>query len=252
MPRPPDPTLLIDLELPEPLPLPLALVRALDDVRVVLLGWYDVPEQTSPAQARDQFADEAKAALQHAARPFRDAGVDVRLRLVFTGDKLDTVSRIATEEGCDAVYLSGPVNDLQTVLLPLRGTQNMASLAAVVAHLAQGGAMTVTLLHVLEGEEQADRVRDEVLTPVTDALADHGLARHAVSTRLVTSDDPAAAIIDSAPAFDLVVLGETEPSIREILFGTVPERIAHAADRPVVVVRHLRESVEQAERAASS
>jgi nucleotide-binding universal stress UspA family protein len=49
-----------------------------------------------------------------------------------------------------------------------------------------------------------------------------------------------------------VVLGETEPSVREILFGTVPERIVSTTDVPVIVVRHEEEDVDMAERATQA
>jgi nucleotide-binding universal stress UspA family protein len=49
-----------------------------------------------------------------------------------------------------------------------------------------------------------------------------------------------------------VVLGETEPSVRSVLFGTVPEHIVRAVDLPVVVVRHEEDDVTVAERAAQS
>jgi hypothetical protein len=72
---PPAPSsILVDLELPEPAPLPSALIRVLSSLRVVLLGWFSVPEQTSPAQARDQFGAEAEETLDAAARRFENAG----------------------------------------------------------------------------------------------------------------------------------------------------------------------------------
>jgi len=57
----------------------------------------------------------------------------------------------------------------------------------------------------------------------------------------VGTNDPAQSIIDACDGHDLVVLGETEPTIREILFGSVPERIANEAGVPVIVVRHPEE-----------
>jgi nucleotide-binding universal stress UspA family protein len=48
------------------------------------------------------------------------------------------------------------------------------------------------------------------------------------------------------------VLGETEPSVREILFGTVPERIVGSTDATVIVVRHKDEDVGAAEQATQA
>ena len=53
-------SILVDVELPAPTPLPAELVAVLASLRVVLVGWYPVPEQTTPAQARDQFEEAAR------------------------------------------------------------------------------------------------------------------------------------------------------------------------------------------------
>ena len=79
-------SILVDVELPAPAPLPPKLVAALASLRVVLVGWYAVPEQTSPAQARDQFGAEAQAALDTLARRFAEAGATgPTSRPLFTG-----------------------------------------------------------------------------------------------------------------------------------------------------------------------
>jgi len=44
----------VDLDLPDPEPLPAEVVRVLSSCGG-RLGWCSVPEQTSPAQPRDQF-----------------------------------------------------------------------------------------------------------------------------------------------------------------------------------------------------
>jgi len=67
----------------------------------------------------------------------------------------------------------------------------------------------------------------------------------------VGTNDPAQSIIDACSDHDLVVLGETEPTIRKNLFGSVPERIANEAEVPVIVVRHP-EEVEEPETHAAT
>ena len=247
-------SILVDVELPDPVPLPAELVAALSSLRVVLVGWYAVPEQTSPAQARDQFGEEAQAALDAVARRFEEAGADdVTTRLVFTGDKFDTLTRISSEESCDAVLIPGPLKHLRRLLVPLRGLQNAGHIVPFVADLVQGeGTTDVTLLHVLQGEETEADVQADLFGPIVEQLAARGVDTELVERRTVVTDDPADTIVDAAGHHDLVVLGETRPSVRNILFGTVPERIVQAVDVPVVVVRHEEEDVEMAERATQS
>lgn len=231
-------SILVDVELPDPPPVPEALVDLLASVRVVLVGWYAVPEQTSPEQAREQFSDEAQAALDRVAAAFERATAEVETHLVFTGSKIDTISRVANERACDAVYLSGPLERIRQILVPLRGAQNTMSIAAFVADLARDYTANVTLVHVMEGDEQEEEIRERVLGAVAASIMDRGVDENIIRRRVIQSNDPAKAIIDMAGDFDMVVLGETEPSVRDILFGTVPEQVAASAHIPVIVVRH--------------
>jgi nucleotide-binding universal stress UspA family protein len=244
-------SLLVDVELPDPDRLSPALVDLLASLRIVLVGWYAVPEQTTPAQARDQFGAQAQAALARVAQPFEAAGASVTSRLVFTGDELDTISRISAEEDCDAVLLPAPMPRLRRVLVPLRGVPNADRIAALVADLVQDGGPDVTLLHILETDETAAEAEAQVLGPAADHLAAHGIEGDHVRHEIVASDEPSDTIIEWAADHDIVVLGETEPSVREVLFGTVPERIVNALSVPVIVVRHADEAVEAPGRTAA-
>jgi|APHM01.1.fsa_nt_gi Universal stress protein family. len=245
-------SILVDVELPDPEPLPSALVRVLSSLRVVLLGWFSVPEQTSPAQARDQFGAEAENTLDAAARRFEDAGADVTTRLVFTGDEFDTISRVSMEESCDAVLVPGPVEQLRRVLVPLRGIQNVREIAPFVADLCQDGTADVTLLHILEDEETVASSREDVLEPAAEMMRDHDIEAGLIELESVAADDPADTIVEWAGEHDLAVLGETKPSVREVLLGTVPERIVTNVNIPVIVVRHEDEDVDAAERATQA
>ena len=232
-------SILVDIELPDPAPLPPRLVDLLSSLRVVLVGWYYVPEQTSPQQARDQFGTESQNVLREVARAFEEAGAVVETRLVFTPNELDTLRRMTDEHQCNAVLLPADMPHLKRVLVPIRGLQNVDSIAPVVADLVQDGTTAITLFHVLEEGGTEDEAYETVLRPMADAIAARGVDAGLVQCETVEASDPGAAILERATDHDIVVLGETEPSIREILFGTVPETIAEEVNVPVVVVRHV-------------
>ncbi len=248
----PPSSILVDVELPEPESLAPALIDALSPLRVVLLGWFSVPEQTSPAQARDQFGAEAEDTLGAAARRFEEAGAEVTTRLVFTGDELDTISRVSVEESCDALLIPGPVEQLRRVLVPLRGIQNVREIAPFVADLCQDGTARVTLLHILEGDETTAASREDVLEPAAERMRSAGIEAGLLELNSVAADSPADTIVEWAGEHDLVVLGETQPSVREVLFGTMPEQIVEAVNVPIIVVRHGEEAAEMAERATQA
>lgn len=240
MTRPSNPslTVLVDVELPDPEPLPDALVELLSPLQIVLVGWYAIPEQTAPEQAREQFGEEARAALDAAARPFVERGASIETVLVFTPDQFASIEQISIETDCDAILLPGRMQQLDQVLLPVRGLHNAEKIAPVCAALVRNGTTTVTLLHVVEEGESAERARTEVLEPMTRTLVQAGIDAGRIFREAVSASTPVDAIIDHASHTDAVIIGETDPSMREILFGTVPEQIVERADVPVVLVRN--------------
>lgn len=230
-------TILVNVELSDLTPIAPPLRAMMGSLKVILVGWYAVPEQTSPAQARDQFGDEAQAVLDRVAAAFRRAGTEVQTHVVFTADELDTIERISAEQDCDAVLIPNPVEHLGRILVPMRGLHNAPRIAHFVADLVQDGTTDVTLLHILEEDEEKDAIQSDVLDEASRMMADEGIAAGLVRLRIEVSDAPGSAIIDIAKDYDVVVIGETEPSVREVIFGSVPELIAHEAAVPVMVVR---------------
>jgi nucleotide-binding universal stress UspA family protein len=236
-------SILVGVELPEPTPLPPALVDLLSSLRVVLVGWYAVPEQTLPAQARDEFEDEAELALESIAQPFEEAGALLDTVLVFSHDRLDTVGRLSREHDCDAVLLAGEMEHLHRLLVPLRGLHNAHYVAPFVADLIQNETTEVSLLHVLEDDETAEKIRETMLRPAAEKMTDWGIDGGLLALETIADDDPDEAIVEAAKHHDAVVIGESEPSVHDILFGTVPETIVQTAHCPVLVVRNPDENL---------
>jgi nucleotide-binding universal stress UspA family protein len=50
-------------------------------------------------------------------------------------------------------------------------------------------------------------------------------------------DDPKEAIVERAGAYDIVVVGETDATTVELIFGELPDRIVNRTGTPVLVVR---------------
>jgi len=101
---------------------------------------------------------------------------------------------------------------------------------------ALGGTPEIVLFHAAPSETQR-AAGEELLSTAGDLLDAAGVAPDRISQRLVVSDAPIRAISDAAADTGLVVIGEKEPSVVDIIFGDAADRIAEAAASPVVVVR---------------
>ena len=129
------PTILVPIRVLEGESFPEGTAELLSNVRVLLLGYHVVPEQTAPGQMRMQFETKANNRLEELESLLESAGATVETRLVFTRDGQKTIDRMVYEHGCLAVLDPEAVGDLDDVLVPIRGTVGVDRIARVVTGL---------------------------------------------------------------------------------------------------------------------
>ena len=205
------------------------LMNLLGTVDVTVLGYHVLPEQTPPDQARLQYEDRATAALEDLREEFETAGGAADHRLVFTHDREQTITRIADEIDARSFAISGMTGDVDRLLVSLSGDVVSEQILEFVETVIGGRDIGVTLL--LAGPEPDERRLEDAATRLRDAGID-------VRTELAAGKKPFDALMDIVPGHDAVVMGENAPSIRSLLFGDDPERVASASVGPVLVVRY--------------
>lgn len=238
MPIPEIPRLLVPVDVSREDPQGERLTRALPGVEVVALGYFPVPDQSLPAQIKLNRGDEAAARLEEIAGQIAADGTSVETELVFTHDRRDPIDRIAAESDCDAVLIPGaePTETIDRILVPLRGGRNVARIVAFAGAVARDSNASVTLFHAITGQDGDGHA---LLDDAADRLVADGLDEARITRQVIEGGDGYAEIIERGEAFDLIVLGETEPSLRERIFGSTPTKIADRTDRSVAVVRDI-------------
>jgi nucleotide-binding universal stress UspA family protein len=230
-------TVLVPLELPDAQSVPQPLVDALAEMDVVVLGHFGLPEQTPPSVGRDQFETEAQMELDELARGFEQAGASVTTRLVFGKDRTKTIDRISGEESCDVILTPGEMEGFERLLVPLRGEENFDRILSFVAELLETSGGSVTLYH---STSEDDRIPGEqLLADATDWLIEAGVDGNRIETELSEEGDPRANIVEFGAAFDVLVLGETKPSLRERILGNLPAGVTATTDAPAFVIRDV-------------
>jgi nucleotide-binding universal stress UspA family protein len=226
---------LVPFELPDAEPVPPVLVETLAAMEVVALGHYGLPEQTPPSAGRDQFEADAEAELDALARPFADAGVPVTTRLVFGKAREKTIDRVALAEDCDVILTPGRADAIEALFVPLRGEENFDRILSFVAELLTATDASVTLFHT--GEETDRRPGADLLADASDRLVAAGIDPDRIDRELSDEEDAGRSIVDLGGAYDLIVLGETEPSLADRILGTVPAQVTADTADPAFVVR---------------
>ncbi len=210
------------------------LVDELASVEVVVLGHYNLPEQTPSSIASEQFGEEARAEVDEIATQFREAGADVTTRLVFGKDRNAAIEEVATEENCAAELIPAETDSMDRVLVPIPDA-DLDRLSEFVQLLYDDMTQEVTLLHVAEGEA-IDR-GEQRLSEAREELIGAGFEPGLVDSKLIEDSDNDSKIKQFADEYDAVVMYEAKPSFRDVLFGSLPQQVADESNDPVLVVR---------------
>ncbi|RLM57006.1 universal stress protein [Halobellus sp. Atlit-31R] len=214
------------------------LLELLGAAKVVLVGWYPVPDQTALEQMQEEHEDEAIERIESIAADFPDK-TDVETLVVFTRDRADTVDRVATDYDAEVVVVPKHVRTVERVLVPIRGDVNLNRIVSVLGSLLDQNEASVTLFHAAPSGEEDLSVGETLLAGVADRLADAGVGRDRIDTTVVESDTPIADIVDAGMNHDVLIMGETEPSLVEHILGDVPSKVIERVGRPVLIVRDV-------------
>jgi nucleotide-binding universal stress UspA family protein len=238
MPLTDDSTILVPVDVSITEPPDHVILDQLTPVNLVVLGYYPVPKQTAPAHLKEAHESEAAARLENTVSRFARADNDVRNVLVFTKDRRDTIDRIADQYDCDAVFVPGETDTIEEILVPLRGDVNLERIISLVGDLVRASDAAVTLFHsVAEGTDPSQG--EFILRGAADRLSEEVIDRDRIEWRLSEGGSPKGDIIDLVGDHDLVVLGETEPSLRDRILGAVLTPILDEIEKPAIIVRDM-------------
>ena len=155
---------------------------------------------------------------------------------MFTSDPTETIHAEAADTHCDAVLTARAVENLARILVPVRGDVNLKRIIHFVGGLVRDSTKQVTLMHVTDDSDEADE-KELMIKGMKEELGEVGLDRDLIQINTYVSDNPAQDILDAAQDYDAVVMGETEPSVRDVIFSQVHEKVVTQARGPVMIVR---------------
>lgn len=235
------PTLLIPVVFPDPDPYPMAdpYLEGLTGFDIVLFGYWEIPERTTPQAARDTHETEAEAVLYEMAAQFSRAGASTDIQLHFGpagARKSDLQDRIIAETDADGVLIPEHIELVSNVLVPLRDDRKRDRIVDFVSAFDAETTFVLELYHAAPSEAAIDPA-ERMLAAVREKLLDRGFEDDDVAVTVEVTDDPQEAIADRARNHNIVVMGETEElDEADHFFGPVYEYINRETNTPIVVV----------------
>ncbi len=233
------PKILVPVEIPEPTPLPGALLDAFQDLKLLVLGYNIVPEQTSPEQSQEAFEEQASDALESVLEYVKDRDIDVEKNIVFTPELGQTIDRYIREKDCNAVLTAKPISSVERLLVPLYSKDQINSRLATILHdLSLSSDLPVTLAILTSEEKESEEVEEgeELQRKAMRFLRRAGIPDSKIRPTKVDVADISKAVSQLSSDEDVVILAESSTTDRDSFFNTLHDDIEEAVKCPILVV----------------
>ena len=250
-----------------------AAVAKPNEGELVLLRVVLVPEQISPSLEQAEV-DREQAILDLALHKAIELDVPTTSLIRVGHDAARAILETAQERHCDLIVLGwkgqasktrhilGEVTDVvvnnaradimlakladdqipKKLLLPTAGGDHAVraeELAGLIAK-AQGGSLTIATVFAPDASEEWRISETERLNAARDRIME-GAGFDDVSVEIIEHRDIAEGIVAAGRDHDAIVVGAARKSFsRQVLFGNIPEEVAKASERTVIVVKRYR------------
>ena len=228
--------ILVPIEMPNGEEFTEGLIESLSSLKVVILGYYTVPDQTALEQAKEQFEEEFQDKMDNISKSFEEKDISFDKRLIFTHNFVNTINEVISEEGCDGTLINGLCGTVDDILVPVKDSKLIDELVDFVAMASLKKPQNIHLYHISKSESETEDA-DLMLEGVKSSLSKKDINEDVITSETEVSGDIVEGIISKSEDFDLVIMGETDPSIEEIFKGKISEKVVKKTNKPVILVR---------------
>lgn len=249
------PRILLPVSLPKKEPLPLGILSQFTDLEVLLLGYKELPEQTSPKQFEEEEGDETREQLDEIKKELEEESFDVKTELVFTQDISQAIDNVILEYDCQALLVVKPIEELNRLLIPVYDINQISKrFATVIYELTTASNLPATLLF-LKSPEEAEEAEEKRSNDISDMkrkalsqLKRAGINNNQIKTSSVEVASISEAVEEESKPEDLVILVEANADERKSFINKIRGEISDKIDCPLLVVVEEREEEEEKKR----
>lgn len=217
------------------------VIEMVQSSEVILLGYWSIPDQSTADQHRDQFGEEAEKRLQAVGDQFRSQGIEFEKKVVFTKNRGELINKAVNKYGCQSVIIPGTEETSSGMTRGLVLVKPDADLDRIVTTLGVLFAESDVELHLFYAAKKDNKHLYDSTEYMLRGLAGHlkelGIDSDRIEWEQTIEGERLDMILSRVPDFDFVVLGESHPTIRERIFGTVQARLAEKTEKTQLTIR---------------
>lgn len=247
-----NPRILIPVSLPQEESIPLGILRRFTDLEILLLGYKELPEQTSPEQYEKKVGEETKEQLKKIKKELENETFEVVTKLVFTQDVSQAIDNVILEHDCEALMVVKPINELNRLLIPIYDIEQISKrFSTVVFELTKASDLPATLLFldVFEDSEESEKKVSKDISAVKNKaisrLKHAGISDYQIKTTSIKVKNIADAVKNKSEPDDLVILVEVNAKERESFINKIRKEISNKIECPLLVILEKRAEKEK-------
>lgn len=237
------PLLLLPVSLSQERSLPLAILKKFTDLEVLLLGYRELPEQTTPGQFEEEKGEECREQMEKVKNELEDEKFNVKTDLVFTNTISRAIDNAITKYNCQAMLIVKPIHELNRLLVPVYNLNQITKrFATVIYELTSASNLPAVLLFLggpEDSEDSEDKENTDKSTLEKEALSRlkrAGVPDNQISTGFVSADTISEAVKEKSESDDLVVLVEGNAKERKSFINKIWNEICEKSNCPFLVV----------------
>ena len=221
--------------------LPETVIDMVQSSEVMLLGYWSIPDQSTAEQHREQFGAEATERLQAVGEQLASREIEFQAEVVFTKDRGELIDTAANKYGCQSVVIPGaaePSAGPARGLVLVKPNADLNRFVTTLGALFAEGNVELHLFYAAKKDtEHLYDSTEYMLRGLASQLTELGIDSDRIEWEQTTGGKRIEMILSRVPDFDFVVLGESSPSIRERIFGTVQATLAEETEKTQLAIR---------------
>jgi len=236
-----EPRIILPVELSKSDLPPYELIRAFDRLKLFLLGYEIVPEQTAPEQSREETGAEMTEALRKYTDLLEEFGIDVKSELNYTPDLTQTLDRYIREKHSHAMLIPGKISSLKRLLVPIYNQDQVnVRMATILRNLAHSSRLPITII-ILGDSVDFNSIQYQSVEQLVMA----GLKRRQIRITKVEITNLVKVISKIAGDEDLLVLVESESDEKHTFFKSSTDKIRESVTCPTLIIFRKKQSSDE-------
>ncbi len=200
-----------------------------------MLGYQELPEQTSPEQFKEESGEKMSEKLKHFTSQLEEYDIDVESEVNYTPDISKSLDRYIQEQHSHVLLIPGEIDSLKRLLVPIYNPDQINKrMATILRNLAYSSRLPITIVIIETENNNMDA--ETIRRLATEQLTMAGLKENQLRITKVEIPSLVKVVSQIAGDEDLLVLIESESDEKKTFFKSSTDKIQNAVNCPTLIV----------------